>query len=391
MSPMIDLDAALGPFNTPETKAEFGAPTRGGFHSAKRRMHSSGTLGGFSGPGMHYHRRTESAPEMAAFESGHFGIHRLGSSSTMADVFEEDEEAEEERTPESDPAKHAASCPIIPTIKRLNDDLSSASPQSWDLDAQRGVKRKGSGLSEDERHHLACASQVATLEEMHREVQHPEPHEASRPSFVTRSSDSTVSPSPSESIIKENHRPGDLEVPASLHASTIPDTPSLTNSSFPSPEFPATFDIPHALTAASSFTDDHTLNCLIRGEPGPELRVSVDDVPSLTSSCSTTTNAAHRFAGPYASTVDCSIYGERPASVSSAMSARPRSRMATNAKRASFASLSRLVGSSHCEKSKLSIEEKAQPESPEKAARDKKGNRLSRLMHFWRPKEAHQT
>ncbi|KAK8048918.1 hypothetical protein PG994_010648 [Apiospora phragmitis] len=65
--PMIDLDAALGPFNTPssldpawEAAQRAGAPP-------KRQLHSAAGLRGFSGPGMHYHRRTESAPEMPPF------------------------------------------------------------------------------------------------------------------------------------------------------------------------------------------------------------------------------------------------------------------------------------------------------------------------------------
>jgi hypothetical protein len=50
-------------------------------------------------------------------------------------------------------------------------------------------------------------------------------------------------------------------------------------------------------------------------------------------------------------------------------------------------SLSRLVGSSSGEKSKLSIEEKPQPDAADGVGKDKKGKRLSRLMQFWKPKE----
>ncbi|GKT83353.1 cell wall proline rich protein [Colletotrichum tofieldiae] len=93
--PMIDLDAALGPFNTPlANNPEWDAAQRAAA-STKRQLHSAQGMKGFSGPGMHYHRRAESAPEMVPFEGGRFGIHRFGSSSTMADVFEEDEEDDE--------------------------------------------------------------------------------------------------------------------------------------------------------------------------------------------------------------------------------------------------------------------------------------------------------
>ena len=57
----IDLDAALGPFNSPEIIPA----ARTGFSIASRRMYSGGRRGEFVGPEMRYHRRTESAPEIA--------------------------------------------------------------------------------------------------------------------------------------------------------------------------------------------------------------------------------------------------------------------------------------------------------------------------------------
>lgn len=66
MSPIIDLDAALGPFNTPMGyDSEWEASQRGS-GPTKRRMHSAAGVGGLVGP---YHRRAESAPEMVAFEN----------------------------------------------------------------------------------------------------------------------------------------------------------------------------------------------------------------------------------------------------------------------------------------------------------------------------------
>ena len=55
-------------------------------------MHSSGITGGFAGPGMHYHRRAESAPELDAIDRSRVGFPRLGSDPAMAI----EEEAEEE-------------------------------------------------------------------------------------------------------------------------------------------------------------------------------------------------------------------------------------------------------------------------------------------------------
>ncbi len=97
MSPMIDLDAALGPFNTPlPHNPEWEAAQHAAGSAGRRRLHSAQGMKGFVGPGMHYHRRAESAPNLPPFEAGRAGIHRFGSNSTMADVFEEEEEEEVE-------------------------------------------------------------------------------------------------------------------------------------------------------------------------------------------------------------------------------------------------------------------------------------------------------
>jgi hypothetical protein len=113
------------------------------------------------------------------------------------------------------------------------------------------------------------------------------------------------------------------------------------------------------------------------GEPGPELRMSVDEVPSLTSSNSTMTRESIFQQGAnYPQFRD----GQRSASLSSA---------AVTRKRSSMASLSRLISSSHGERSKLSIE--SRPESSSGVDKKDKGSRskrLSRMMQFWKPKES---
>ena len=63
-SPVIDLDSALSPFQDGD-ETEDGCVKARGFWKARRSMHSSGLMSGFFGPGMHYHRRTESAPSSA--------------------------------------------------------------------------------------------------------------------------------------------------------------------------------------------------------------------------------------------------------------------------------------------------------------------------------------
>ena len=75
---------------------------------------------------------------------------------------------------------------------------------------------------------------------------------------------------------------------------------------------------------------------------------------------------------------------ERSSSVSGVVPARTTSVSAY--KRSSLASLSRLVGSSYGEKSKLSIASSAPSDEAEKRDK-KKGNRISRLMRFWKSKE----
>jgi hypothetical protein len=72
--------------------------------------------------------------------------------------------------------------------------------------------------------------------------------------------------------------------------------------------------------------------------------------------------------------------GQRSASLSSA---------AVTRKRSSMASFSRLISSSHGERSKLSIE--SRPPSTtggEKKDKGSKSKRISRMMQFWKPKES---
>ncbi len=403
MSPVIDLDAALGPFNTPSLGPHFRNALDRGFLVGKRAMHSSGATGGFVGPGMHYHRRAESAPEMVAFDLVHFGLQRLASSSTMADVFEEDEEEDEGAVKESatggcsdnDGQVNEEGLGIgIQVVDADNMSSNGAFSWSWEEDgkSQRGVKRKGSGLSEGERRHFVSAvkqerstgslNSEAILEEFS-PVEIVQADEEPRASVISKSSDdSTITPTVSHDPI--NERPASAPIDFACSApEPQPATPETFSSAFSSPDFTKSlFDVPHVATASSSFTDQHTLNSLLNGEPGPELRMSVDDVPSLTSSASTMTNV--HPAGRFSSSAGTRSSGERSLSVSAAETPRPR--YASAGKRSSLASLSRLVGSSYGERSKLSIEERAQPDNTVKPEK-KKGNRISRLIHFWKSKE----
>ncbi|PVH78840.1 hypothetical protein DL98DRAFT_421515 [Cadophora sp. DSE1049] len=390
MSPIIDLDAALGPFNTPSS---FGDDWDMSQQSGKRKraMHSAAGLGGFTGPGMHYHRRAESAPE---FENPRFGLHRLGSNSTMGmeDVFEEDEDEEWEDAKASDKETSSKAGDVDDDddtglgidIKVVDSDgMDSDNPMDFDDAAfQRGIKRKGSGLSEGDRRHMSStksAHSTTSLIDEPIEEEESSPVEIADDSFPPRpdsraqSSDSTATPpfrpNPAKDLAPVDIQPFSLQPPF-----LTPTSPrSASQSSFPSPRSPFSYDTQRISTAPSSVTDENAFQSLLMGEPGPELRMSVDDVPSLTSSNSTMTrdNTANhpQFRD-----------GQRSASLSSA---------AVTRKRSSMASLSRLISSSHGEKSKLSIESRAPSVSDvERKEKGSKGKRISRLMQFWKPKES---
>jgi hypothetical protein len=360
----------------------------------KRAMHSAAGLGGFTGPGMHYHRRAESAPE---FENPRFGLHRLGSSSTMADVFEEDEDEEWE---DAKPLQIGSRVVREPSMKMIAEtglgiDIKVVDSEGMDAGKvmdfdeasfRRGVKRKGSGLSEGDRRQMSSTKSVHSATSLMDEPiqeESPSPVEIlddtlpSRPESRAQSSDSTATP-------PFRPRPGKELAPVEIQPFSLqptyptPTSPrSTTQSSFPSPRSPFSYDAQRISTAPSSITDENAFQSLLMGEPGPELRMSVDDVPSLTSSNSTMTReSAFQQGANHPQFRD----GQRSASLSSA---------AVTRKRSSMASLSRLISSSHGERSKLSIE--SRPPSSSDGDRKEKGSkskRLSRMMQFWKPKES---
>jgi hypothetical protein len=208
-------------------------------------------------------------------------------------------------------------------------------------------------------------------------------HDSEEPRFSTvtkTSDDSTITPTLS------HHQP-DAPSLASLADSMeyavsrpIPYYDQMeTTSSLSSPDFMhGSFDAPRLHTANSSITDRTTWSSSRPGEPAQWL--STEDVPSLTSSASTMVSGPHPRLSNSGGT---GPLGERSASFSAAVPR--RTRPVSAGKRASFVSLSRLVGSSYGEKSKLSIESRAQ-EDAEKSDK-RKGNRISRLMRFWKSKE----
>ncbi|KAE8441151.1 hypothetical protein EG329_005807 [Mollisiaceae sp. DMI_Dod_QoI] len=388
MSPIIDLDAALGPFNTPSTFGDDWDMSQKGARR-KKAMHSAAGLGGFSGPGMHYHRRAESAPE---FENPRFGLHRLGSSSTMGmeDVFEEDEDEEWEDTKASDKESSIKASEMEDDEEtglgigiKVVDSEGMESEKSIDFEDHRGIKRKGSGLSEGDRRQMSSNKSLhstASLvdEPIEEEAQSPieivDDSIPPRPDSGAQSSDSTATP-PFRANAAKGLAPVEIQSFTLQQPFPTPTSPRSIPSSFPSPRSPFSYDTQRISTAPSSVTDENAFHSLLLGEPGPEVRMSVDDVPSLTSSNSTMTKESGYPGLNNPQFRD----GQRSASLSSA---------AVTRKRSSMASLSRLISSSHGEKSKLSIEARAPTPDNEKKEKASKGKRISRLMQFWKPKES---
>jgi len=389
MSPIIDLDAALGPFNTPSGRdAEWDAVTGTGSRKG-RRMHSAAGMGNFGGPGMHYHRRAASSPEL---ENPRFGMRHLNSSSTMADVFEEDEEDVWEDSKSSVNGKNEDDEESGIDIKVVDtDSMHGDKAMDFTIDSEeaskRGIKRKGSGLSEGERRHLSASMKSTSsnmslkdetiFEESSNPVEIYDDSIPPRPDSGAQSSDSTATP-PFRARPPKDLAPVDIQ-PFSLQPPYLtPTSPnSMTQSSLPSPRSPFSYDTQRISTAPSSITDEGGFQSLLLGEPGPELRMSVDihDVPSLTSSNSTMTRDSSFL--PMAQQPQLRE-GQRSASFSAA----------ATRKRSSMASLSRLISSSHGEKSKLSLEVRAPSMDSERKEKTSKGKRISRLMQFWKPKES---
>ncbi|KAK7431053.1 hypothetical protein QQZ08_002334 [Neonectria magnoliae] len=385
--PMIDLDAALGPFNTPlPMNPEWEAAQRAAGNAGKRRLHSAQGMKGFSGPGMHYHRRAESAPDLPPFDAGRSAMHRFNSSSTMADVFEEDEEDEHGNPksrspfPESDSESESDS-DVTPPAALSKDPLLDVQDQLSTHSSAQSVRRTTSSLSDKEQSTVGSVRAERSKSSLHDSIIVEE-----MPSVIFRSAnlfadrvDTSDVPTPSPRRFSGNKDLAPVDIsPIHLPApSNVPISPYAIShsSSFPSPRSPMSVEVQRISTAPSSVTDENNFqSLLLMGEPGPEVRISVDyDIPSLTSSNSTMTRDSMFIPGYRMS--QPTLREPRPVSVSSTAFGRRRS---------SLASLSRLISSSHGERSKLSMEVTLDNE-PSKKSKNSRTKRLSRMMQFWKP------
>ncbi|KAL8747590.1 MAG: hypothetical protein Q9190_000574 [Brigantiaea leucoxantha] len=390
-SPMLDLDAALGPFNTPSLGPSFEDVNGAHFLAARRRMHSSGATGFFSGPGMHYHRRAESAPEMAPINHQSFGLPRFGSNPAMDDVFEEDEEEsirEKNLTKESsDPniltfdeeRAEGLGVEVVDTGSKCDSPIKRVSKQRNSVPATSDNSQLEKDPQIEEFRH-AFMSNVAAQENGAVEIVGAD--EEPRVSMVPKPSNNSVM-TPTLTTDPYLSRPVSTPMdfafkpPSSAFA-----TPETYSSAISSPDVnKLSFDVPRMHTATSSITDRATLSSSRAGEQSFDYRASVDDVPSLISSASTTLSTQ-----PPRTSSSIPIVSSTDRSSSLSAAAPHRSGLGTASKRSSLASLSKLVGGSHGERSKLNIEERVQTDDTQKAER-KKGRRISRLMRFWKSKE----
>jgi hypothetical protein len=380
MSPVIDLDAALGPFNTPNGSAP--RASQRGFSAHRRAMHSANGVSAS-------HRRTESAPELVPFENRSSAI---ANASPMADVFEEEEPEDELTIPvkqtqprpaTADPSTANTSDPKISVVEvaskqegpginwTFNDGLGlNRRSKSHNLDASEPPSPRALSPADDR-----SADDHQQTQELD-PVQVVEDYEEPRTSSLTHSSDSTVTAQTTEDDSKQRQPVMNLTLPLQQQNVMTPDTIA---SSFSSPDYRSSqlsFDTSRRGTATSSMTDYPVMPSPRFGEPGPEVRISTE-VPSLTSSRSTMTSAmqnAFPLASPHR-------FGERTSSLSSD----PSEIESRRRKRSSIASLSRLMGtSSNSERSKLSIEQRPQSEHREPSRDSKKKKNIgSRLRKFF--------
>ena len=316
-------------------------------------------------------------------------MHRFGSNSTMADVFEEDEEDEEDETSSStsetesekegdtlmlsEPRDEATPTPETPA-KHLHP-INTSNPSAGI------IRRRNSACSEAEEPQPATPVRPASIVQEHADEDHDGGVQFRTSNIFqgNASPASSATPSPRRVLAARDLAPVDvspLQLPSVCHAPVSPYSMS-HGSSFPSPRSPISIDAQRISTAPSSVNEETSFQSLLLGQPGPEVRISVDDtnVPSLTSTNSTMTRESAAASSSQQQPPPVIARPQRPASVSTPFGRR----------RSSLASLSRLISSSHGEKSKLSMEVPLDDEPENKTK--KKPRRLSRLVQFWRGKD----
>jgi hypothetical protein len=166
--------------------------------------------------------------------------------------------------------------------------------------------------------------------------------------------------------------------------STLMTPATYQTSAFSSPDLgrrQSSFEASRLGTSASSLTDNRTMSSCNTGDHSHELRVSVDDVPSLTSSRSTMLSTT------YANNSRRDISATRTPSASSG-AVDPTVAAERRRKRGSIQSLSQLVGGSFGSKSRGADDARPHTAAESLAMKvpKKKEHRLKKLM-FWKSKQ----
>lgn len=384
-SPVIDLDAALGPYGTPTMSWEESRPV-----TKRRQLHSSRLNRDFTGPGMHYHRRTESAPALVPFEFA--GRASSPGQSPMDDVFEEEEEelpVEFAKEPSIGEASSQADEELGTGIQIVDTANAQLEPNfDWSFEDGLGIESQGSLRSAqicDYPQRQSTPPRTSVVEDTI--VEEPTlsdsaaDYEEPRASSVTKSSES----SGARTISAEDTG---LGLPAANNAPLTPT--SNVASTFSSPDLArnqGSFDALRLGTSASSIADTRTMSSFTTAEPTPEPYMSADDVPSLTSSRSTMISTMYQTS-PRRETMD------RPVSVACGNGQADMQASERRRKRSSIQSLSMLLGGPFGEsRHSLRTEQRPQtaiPPSVHQENKRKKEHRLSKLM-FWRSKSDSRT
>lgn len=350
-SPIIDLDAALGPFGSEEKLNDSASRA----HPARMaKLHSAERRGGVDAQGNYLHRRAESAPAMPPMNRPIFGVHNMGSNVSLShDVFDEEEEDNFLA------GEGAGALSITSNEGSTHSPDASPQPATPAKRASAGVQSAGEGLGLSVSPSGTDGIVIVDAEE-------------DLTADRARSSNSTLE-APVLSHADVPKRPATSPMPMEfsyaaprMNYASSTEGRTATNSLISSPD-------PEHI----SFDEQPRFNRYLE-EPSPELglRASTDDLPSLTDSVSTSNLPRFSSSANTRNSVD-----QRSVSVSGPSVSKPNNAW----KRASLASLNRLIpGSSNG--SKLKFETVAEPPEEEKVR--KKSNRISKLMHFWRSKES---
>ncbi|KIX05443.1 uncharacterized protein Z518_06315 [Rhinocladiella mackenziei CBS 650.93] len=355
-SPVLDLDAALGPFGSEEKLGHDGTVGTGP-SSRLAKLHSSERRGNVDAFGT-VHRRTESAPIMPAVNRSAFSVHRIGSNASLAeDVFDEEEEDNFLAEENANTAGQGASMDDHSNLSSKNSGDATNSATQVGLSTPDSKTAEGLGLP-----------------------------------IGNESGDGVIIVDAEEDITRVDARSSNSTIEAPVFPDLEGEKRPMSSPmafAYPTPQSHYASSTEGRTTSASMMSSpdaDHvSFDTLSRpnrflGEPSPEfvLRASNDDLPSLSDSISS--GALPRFSS---SAGTRSSVEQRSASMIVPSTSRSNNQQAW--KRASLASLNRLIpGSSNGSKLKFET-------VPDTAVIDEKSrrktNRISKLVHFWRSKE----